>query len=189
MDNVKQQVEEANKEILADISRDIRILANRLGVIGKDETKDQIRAKKGYASRNMLNKVNYQVKEDTDGLSVELGTNAVSAEGFPYPRVYELGRRSGKGVSKRGQEQIVKWLKIKMRLGHFKINEPLKRQNKRTRLTRAERMENLLKGIAFIISQNIKKHGQKGHFVFKAGFTKMLESFTPELNRILGEIN
>jgi len=167
------------------IEKDLLKFGRRLAIIAKDETKAEIIKQGGYSTGTMFNKTQGQAIKIQDGVIVELGTNAVSDEDYNYADVYEKGREAGKGVSEKGQESIVKWIKIKIRQGKFSPIR-VKRKTKRMKLTTAQRKENVIKGIAFIISQNIKKNGLKGHFVFKHGFNKMLDSFESELGRIMG---
>ena len=99
------------------------------------------------ASKRLRNSLASEVKvRAKDGRFVK---GFVSFEMLDYGQVVDKGRKAGKGISEAGQKSVIEWIKKK----------PLKLRDadgKFVKLTDAR-----LKGMAYVISRNMKKYGKE----------------------------
>lgn len=171
------------EEKLRKLDSELDILFNNAGLTMRKETRKLMKDSNSYATRRLSNNTNFDYKKTKGNRIITFGSNA-KQDGFAYGAVYEFGRKKGKGISKAGQENFVKYLKKKIMLGHFdKID--VGRKSKRGRLGTKERRENILKGIAFLFSQKVKKHGMEGKFFYQKGFLAGNKYINDNINNLI----
>ena len=113
------------------------------------------------ASKRLRNSLASELKvRAKDGRFVK---GFVSFEMLDYGQVVDKGRKAGKGISEAGQKSVIEWIKKK----------PLKLRDadgKFVKLTDAR-----LKGMAYVISRNMKKYGKEPTNFFTDAYTSQEE--------------
>jgi len=114
------------------------------------------------ASKRLRNSLASELKvRAKDGRFVK---GFVSFEMLDYGQVVDKGRKAGKGISRAGQKSVIEWIKKK----------PLKLRDadgKFVKLTDAR-----LKGMAYVISRNMKKYGKEPTNFFTDAYNSQEES-------------
>jgi len=113
------------------------------------------------ASKRLRNSLDGEVKvRAKDGRFVK---GFVSFKMLDYGNIVDKGRKAGKGISEAGQKSVIEWIKKK----------PLKLRDadgKFVKLTDAR-----LKGMAYVISRNMKKYGKEPTNFFTDAYTSQEE--------------
>jgi len=114
------------------------------------------------ASKRLRNSLDGEVKvRAKDGRFVK---GFVSFKMLDYGNIVDKGRKAGKGISEAGQKSVIEWIKKK----------PLKLRDadgKFVKLTDAR-----LKGMAYVISRNMKKYGKEPTNFFTDAYNSQEES-------------
>ena len=125
------------------------------------------------ASKRLRNSLASEVKvRAKDGRFVK---GFVSFKMLDYGQVVDKGRKAGKGISEAGQKSVIEWIKKK----------PLKLRDadgKFVKLTDAR-----LKGMAYVISRNMKKYGKEPTNFFTDAYNSQEESLFEAMQEAIAQ--
>ena len=125
------------------------------------------------ASKRLRNSLASKVKvRAEDGRFVK---GFVTFKMLDYGQVVDKGRKAGKGISEAGQKSVIEWIKKK----------PLKLRDadgKFVKLTDAR-----LKGMAYVISRNMKKYGKEPTNFFTDAYNSQEESLFEAMQEAIAQ--
>ena len=125
------------------------------------------------ASKRLRNSLASELKvRAEDGRFVK---GFVTFKMLDYGEVVDKGRKAGKGISKAGQKSVIEWIKKK----------PLKLRDadgKFVKLTDAR-----LKGMAYVISRNMKKYGKEPTNFFTDAYNSQEESLFEAMQEAIAQ--
>ena len=125
------------------------------------------------ASKRLRNSLAGEVKvRAEDGRFVK---GFVTFKMLDYGQVVDKGRKAGKGISEAGQKSVIEWIKKK----------PLKLRDadgKFVKLTDAR-----LKGMAYVISRNMKKYGKEPTNFFTDAYNSQEESLFEAMQEAIAQ--
>lgn len=125
------------------------------------------------ASKRLRNSLASELKvRAEDGRFVK---GFVTFKMLDYGQVVDKGRKAGKGISEAGQKSVIEWIKKK----------PLKLRDadgKFVKLTDAR-----LKGMAYVISRNMKKYGKEPTNFFTDAYNSQEESLFEAMQEAIAQ--
>jgi hypothetical protein len=175
------RVKGARDKALADFADNVVRLAKIN--IGKTYTAKNARGK-SYKKRidnsgNLRNSITSELKTRTEDGRFSKGF--IIFKMLEYGIYVDKGRKAGTGVSEQGQLSIEKWIRKK----------PLKmrdtREGKKGQFLKMT--ESRVKGLAFVISRNIKKRGLKPTNFFTDAYESQEDKFIAEMQEAIAQDN